>query len=101
LRRQEGQTDNSSRFDDGGSGSRVPPPFGLEWRVRGVQRRERSFLHFQQPAQHFAESVATVAHRQQFQAVLWTRLAPASGDQIGRGLGGQCSFEFVGDNENV
>ena len=52
------------------------------------------------PEEDFAETIATVTHRQKLQTVLGAALPPPGRDCFGRGLRGQRSFKFIRHDQN-
>src|SRR5882724_9848062 len=51
-------------------------------------------------AENVTEAIATVAHRQEFEGVLRSHIAPAAGHCLGGGAGGESTLEFVRHDQN-
>jgi len=100
-RRQHGQADDVRRLNQGGSGSRFPPPGGGAGAMGGIHGPDAPSAGAEQGADDFAKAVSAVAHGQQVQVILRAFLAPAAGDGLRGGAGGQSALEFVGNNQDA
>ncbi len=67
----------------------------------GVERFHGPCLGSENVTQDLAESIASVAHGQEFQFVVRAGLGPTFGDGFRRLSGGQRALEFVGYDEDA
>ena len=101
FRRQERQTDDLGRFDDGRPGFGFPPPLGLARAMGRINCSDGLNLGAEQFADNFAKAIAAVAHRQQSQRVLWSGSAPAASNGLSGLTGTECALELIGNNQDI